>query len=300
MELRQLRYFVAVAEELHFGRAAARLYLSPPALSQAIRGLERELGTPLLTRSPAVALTPAGAMLLEHARAVLGQLDETLVALKGLARGRRPSLTVANVGLGAGELTGPLVRAFRAAHPGVGLRVRELDYAGQAELLAGRVDVAFVRPPLAEHGLEVIALAEEPRVAVLPAAHPHARAAVLPVAAILDERYVGFAPDAPPGWPEFWWLDAERGGASPRIGDQGVRTCLEMLAAVALDGDVVTAPASLARLVAFDGVVFVPLADASPSAIALACRAGDERPHVAAFVRTAGKLAPSRAAQAAR
>jgi len=292
MELRQLRCFVVVAEELHFARAAQRLYVSAPALSQTVRSLERELGTALFARSPVVALTPAGALLLEHARAVLARADAALAALKEQADGSRAALAVGTAGLGAAEAAAPLLSAFRVQHPDVALRVRELDFACQVtQLLGGRVDVAFVRLPLLDARVEVVALLAEPRVAVLPARHPLADAEALPVAALLDERFVGLDPGVPPSWAGFWRLDEHRSGVAPRIGDQGARTTLEVLAGVALDGDVFTAAASLARSAAFDGVAFAPLPDVAPSELGIACRADDERRHVAAFVRGVAKLA---------
>jgi len=291
MELRQLRYFVAVAEELHFGRAADRLYISCPALSQAIRGLEKELGSPLLLRAPAVSLTDAGAVLLEHARTVLAQADEALAALKGQADGLRGSLVVGSAGVGAAELTAPLMRGFQKSHPDVRLGLRDLHYAAQChELLSGRVDLAFVRPPFADPRLEITPLAAEPRVVALPSHHRLAEAELLTVEDVLEETFVALDRDAPRGWPEFWWLNAHRGGAAPRLGAQHARSDLETLAAVAFTGAVITVPASLARRLPFDGVVFVPLAGAAPSEIAIAARADDGRRLVASFVRAAAKL----------
>jgi len=291
MELRQLRYFVAVAEELHFGRAADRLYISCPALSQSIRALEKELGSDLFRRAPSVALTDAGGVLLEHARTVLAQADEALAALRGQANGLRGSLVVGSAGIGAAELTTPLMRSFQDVHPGVRVSLRELGYSAQCtELLSGRVDVAFVRPPVADARLEITPLAAEPRVVALPAEHRLASARLVAVEDVLDETFVDFDRDAPRGWPEFWWLSAYRDGAPPRLSAHRARSDVETLAGVAFGDAVITAPASLARRVPFDGVAFVPLAGATPSTIAIASRGDDQRLLVSSFVRAAAKL----------
>jgi len=295
VDLRQLRYFVAVAEELHFSRAAARLPLSPAALSQAVRGLEQDLGSDLLVRAPAVALTPAGAVLLEHAYGILARVDEPHAAVRRGAGGAAVTLTVGSAGVGAAELTAPLIRGFAAARPDVRVVLRDLDYAAQrSALLGGRVDVAFVRTPMTDEGLELTPLAEEPRVAVLAATHPLAGGAgddVIAVEDLLDETFVAFDRDVPRGWAEHWWLCAHRDGAPPlRLGAHRVRSDLELLADVAFHGTVVTAPAALARRSALDGVAFRPLAGAAPSGLGLAARADDERRVVAAFVRATAKL----------
>jgi DNA-binding transcriptional LysR family regulator len=177
MELRQLRSFVVLAEELHFRRAAERLDIAQPSLSQQLRRLEASLGVRLLDRDRRrVALTPAGSALLEEARAVLGAADRAADAARGAAAGERGRLRLNLTRSLTGGLAGEIVERFRAQHPGVEL---ELDVGtstlNAVALREDMIDVAFVRPPLVDDGLEVLDLGREPMVCVVPTRHPLAR-----------------------------------------------------------------------------------------------------------------------------
>src|SRR2546421_10973682 len=169
MDLRTLRYFVAVAEELHFGRAAARLHMSQPPLSRAIKQLEADVGAVLLLRSATgVALTPAGAALLEEARALLEQAERVRGRVAGAA-----TLTVGILGDSADPGATRLADAYRKQHPGVEVRVRDADLTDPTcGLRAGLVDVALTRGPFDETGLTVHRLREDPVGAVLRADDP--------------------------------------------------------------------------------------------------------------------------------
>ena len=174
-ELRLLRYFVAVAEELHFGRAAKRLGIAQPPLSTAIRTFERQLGVELLRRtSRSVQLTPSGESLLRGGRRVLALYAETLAEVEAGARGEQSRL---RVGFDATTVvaTTRFVRVFGARHPDRA-RPASLSWGeGVAELADGRVDVAVVRAPVGDPTLDSQSLFEEPRVAVLGSEHPLAR-----------------------------------------------------------------------------------------------------------------------------
>src|SRR5436309_10286813 len=150
MELRHLRYFVAVAEELHFGRAAARLHIAQPPLSQQILRLEAELGVELLRRNRrSVRLTDAGRLLLEQSRPLLAQADHVEQLLRQASAGEVGRLAVGFVGSASYEALPRILREFRDRHPQVELRLDELTTAGQvAALNAGRIDVGLVRPPV--------------------------------------------------------------------------------------------------------------------------------------------------------
>ena len=192
MELRHLRYFVAVAEELHFGRAAARLHIAQPPLSQQILRLERELGVELLRRNRrSVQLTDAGRLLLEHAKPLLAQADHLERLLRQAAAGEVGRLAVGFVGSASYETLPRILRAFRDRYPNVELRLEELTTVGQvAALLAGRIDVGLVRPPVGDESLELTPLVQERLVAALPDSHRLARRRRVPVAALADEAFV--------------------------------------------------------------------------------------------------------------
>ncbi|MDT0408983.1 MULTISPECIES: LysR family transcriptional regulator [Streptomyces] len=204
MELRTLRYFVTVAEEAHFGRAAARLHMSQPPLSRAIKKLEAGVGAPLLLRSPAgVALTPAGSVLLEEARGLLDHADrvrERVAAATGAA-----PLDVGILGDSADPGASRLAEAFRARHPGIGLRVRDTDLTDPTcGLRAGRVDVALTRGPFDETGLSVRELRRDPVGVVLRADDPLADAASLTRADLAERPWFRFPPGTDPLWQDYW------------------------------------------------------------------------------------------------
>jgi DNA-binding transcriptional LysR family regulator len=169
LDLRKVRYFVAVADKLHFGRAADELHIAQPALSRQIRALEQDLGTPLLIRdSHGVALTDAGRQLLTDAGPLLAAADAVRRRVTVAARGSRRLM----VGFRAGIAVTAAVRQFAIQHPDVPVDVQRIEAGDQATmLLDGRIDVGYVRLPIDETGLRVTPLYTEPRVAVLPAGH---------------------------------------------------------------------------------------------------------------------------------
>src|SRR5262245_22814420 len=150
-DTRQLRYFVALAEHLHFGRAAAALHISQPPLSRAIRGLEDQLGARLLTRSKRkVELTPEGARLYEDARRVLGQLERAAQEVGAMAAGQSGRLRLGFVSLADYGVLPGLLKGFKAARPGVALALREMLSPDQAAALtAGELDFGLLLPPAA-------------------------------------------------------------------------------------------------------------------------------------------------------
>lgn len=193
MELHRLRYFVAVAEELHFTRAAARLHVAQPALSAQIRRLEAEVGSPLLERTTrSVALTPAGESLIGHARELIEAHDAALAAARS-AQHARPDEPVSTllVGIsegGIGALTSPVLERYRAAHPSVRLITKALTQSQQhAALRSGHIDLLLTTsmPHLDEH--RFTALVEQPAVLALSTRHPLADAQSADVGLLLDE-----------------------------------------------------------------------------------------------------------------
>lgn len=181
MEVRQLRYFVAVAEELHFGRAAARLGIVQPAVSQQISRLERELGVRLLDRTPRrVALTGDGIRLLAEARAALAAIDRVQAVADDLVAGRAGTFRLGTSPfLGHRLLAG--VTVLREQAPGLDLRLVDGTPVEHADAVAaGRLDAALVRGVVAREGIRAIRLWDEPLTAVLPADHPAASGSVTP------------------------------------------------------------------------------------------------------------------------
>jgi len=287
-ELRLLRYFVAVAEELHFGRAANRLGIAQPPLSTAIRTFERQLGVELFRRtSRSVALTAAGETLLRSGRRVLALYAETLAEVDAQARSERSRL---RIGFDATALVAAtrFVRAFRAADPGIELDLRALSGGeGTGELAGDGVDVAIVRLPVSEVTMSFLAVLEEPRVAVLNAEHPLARRAALTVDELRGETLV-----LPRGTQGGWATVASV--AAPPLHDAARAAAVapaasveELIIRVAASPAVGVMPASLAESLRHAGFVHVPVVDAPPSVVALAWRRRGAVALVRSFVQTA-------------
>ncbi|MEV0890164.1 LysR substrate-binding domain-containing protein [Promicromonospora sp. NPDC050262] len=169
LDLRKLRYFVAVANTLHFGRAAEELHIAQPVLSRQIRALEHDLGATLFTRdSHGAALTDAGRQLLDDAGPLLASAHAVRRRVSAAARGSRRLV----VGFRAGIPVIPAAREFEARHPDVVVDVQRMEWDDQAPmLLDGRVDVGYVRLPIDETGLRLTPLYTEPLMVVLPAGH---------------------------------------------------------------------------------------------------------------------------------
>jgi DNA-binding transcriptional LysR family regulator len=193
VELRHLRYFVAVAEELHFGRAAQRLFLSQPSLSSQIRQLEAEVGSPLFERTTReVRLTPAGEALLERARDLLADVETALSAARSAAGVLKGELRL-RCSFGGQHAVEPLLAGFRAAHPAV---LTHVLLGHDAELLgdvrAGRADGAFLWELEEDAELETLLVAAEPAGAVLPVGHRLVDLEVVPREDLRGERVVLF------------------------------------------------------------------------------------------------------------
>lgn len=192
MELRQLRYFVAVAEELSFTRAAARVGIAQPPLSQQIKALEQELGVALFLRSKRhVALTAAGSTFLAHARRTLLSAEEARSVARSMGQGVHGAISVGAIYTAAYTIVPQCLRAFRAAFPLVRVTLREMGIAEQHRALHdGSIDVGLLRPPLLDATLDYVTLLREPLVAVLPARHALARQKRVSLAALAAEPFV--------------------------------------------------------------------------------------------------------------
>jgi DNA-binding transcriptional LysR family regulator len=291
MELRHLRYFLAVADELHFSRAARRLHVSQPPLSQQIRQLEAELGFALFHRTNRrVRLTDAGRAYREEARAVLSRLEAAAAAGRRVAGGEAGALAVGFVASATYALLPRLYRGFTARHPGVALSLTELSSADQLEALrAGRIQVGLARPPVVDEALEAEVLLEEPLVAALPARHRLARAASLPLAALVDEPFVLF-PRAPrPGWIDVVQAACRAAGFRPVVAQEVLELSTAVtLVAAGIGVSLVPASASALRLA---GVAYRPLRAPAPTTRLLALRRGAEvEPVVERFLEVAREV----------
>ncbi|MGW1065650.1 LysR family transcriptional regulator [Streptomyces aureus] len=277
MELRTLRYFVAVAEELHFGRAATRLHMSQPPLSRAIKQLEAEVGAPLLIRSPmGVTLTPVGSVLLDEARALLDHADRVRSRV-GAVAGAAP-LTIGILGDGTDPGVARLAAAYRRRRPGVDIRVRDTDLTDPTcGLRAGLVDVALTRAPFDETALTVRELRTDPVGVVLRADDPLAVRDRLRLAELSDRRWFRFPQGTDPLWQSYW------NGGRPREGPV-VRAVQECLQAVLWNGTVGLAP--LGHDLPPELAV-VPLADMAPSRVVAVWNEGDGNPLIRSFVEIA-------------
>ncbi|GGL77428.1 LysR family transcriptional regulator [Streptomyces fumigatiscleroticus] len=293
VHVRDLRYFLAVAEELHFTRAAERLYVSQPALSKQIRALERQLGAELFRReSRGVALTEAGAALLPHARRVVDAWAEGAAAVEAARAARRGTLVVGmSTSPGRGGLLPAIRSRFTAAHPEAVLRLRQLSWQDPTAGLAdGETDIAFVWLPLPDAGRYAwTVVAEEPRLVALPDTHPLAAREALDFADLADEPFLALPPDAGV-LRDFWLALDERAGRPPRIGAEIAGTEETYEALVAGLGICLVA-AGNAPLITLGGVTTRPVHGLAPSRFALAWRREDAgRPLVRAYAQACRRV----------
>ncbi len=259
MDLRHLRCFVAVAEELHFGRAARRLSISQPPLSLSIRQLEDQLGAKLLERdSKHVALTPAGAAFLEDARHLLGEFAAATEQARRVASGSTGRLRVGFSGSMLYRGLPELVKAYRRAFQQVVLTLVELNSSEQIEALSrDRLEVGFVHVPQIPDGLAGQLVTEEPFIACLPERHRHAGSRRLDPRALAEEPFVLFARSASPLYYERVIALCIAAGFRPRIQFEA-RHWLSVVGLVAKGMGVALVPEAL-RSSGMRGVRFVPL-----------------------------------------
>jgi DNA-binding transcriptional LysR family regulator len=276
MELRQLRYFVAVAEEGSLTRAAARLHIAQQSLSQQIRTLETQLGLTLFVRSSRGAeLTDAGSVLLGEARPVLAQAERAVEAMRQAARGEQGSLRVGFLSSVANYVMPPVVRAFRERHPGVTLHVEDVAIATLVERLrAGDLDAGLTRPPQVDD-LETEVVLREPVAAVLPDDHPLAGRDEITLAELAGEPWVLTPRASWPPWHAKYDEEFARAGFQARVVQRGTSP-QNLLALVAAGVGVTRLPLS-SRSLRDSGVAFVPLAG-DEAEVVLAWRPGASNP----------------------
>jgi DNA-binding transcriptional LysR family regulator len=284
---RDLRYFVTVAEELHFTRAAERLFVSQPALSKQIRMLERQLGAPLFNRDRrTVSLTPVGQALLPHARTALAAWDRGWAAAER-ARSRQRATLVAGMSTspGRGGLLPAIRSRFTAQRPAATVELRQVSWEDSTAGLAdGSADVAFVFLPLPEpERFDWVVVAQEECLVALPETHPLARCDVVDIGDLLDEPFLALPAGSGP-LRDFWLATAARGGRPPRIGAQ-IASTDETYEALVDGRGICLVAAGNAPLLTLGGVTTLPVRGVAPSRLALAWRRDDNRPLVRDYVQ---------------
>lgn len=289
IELRHLRYFVAVAQELHFGRAAGLLHIAQPALSQQIQALERLLDTRLLHRTRrSVSLTDAGRLFLEEARLTLRQAERAAMVGQRAGRGELGKVEIGYVAsaIFTGLLSSVVV-AFRQSYPAVELHFIEMDGVRQVkELAEGRLDIAFIRRPIPyPRGIDAVTLLTEPLMVALHSDHPLASLERVREAALRDETF--YIPHMTPGISlhEHTMAVGRRGGFVPRIVLHG-RDLVGIASIVGLGLGIAIVPGSLG-CVHLPNVVLRALSSGKERAnLSAAFRQPESAPSVQAFIGT--------------
>jgi DNA-binding transcriptional LysR family regulator len=289
VEIRQLRLFVAVAEEGSIHRGARRLGMAQPPASQALKKLELQVGGELFSRSPrGVVLTDAGLHLLEHAREILARVDGAVASVRRVA-GRGTTAITLRLGLMAGvvsaaELTWPIIGDFRRTYPEVNLEVHELSFDEQFEAVGGGiVDVALVRGPFFDDRTDIVPLFAEPRLLCCSTGHPLAERESLAVDDVLDFPMLEMV-RTPKDFRNFWQLNEARGGPPPRSHADPAVSLLE-IASTLLTTRVVMPVGSAAWRMELQSpqLCAVPLRDVETSDVAVAYPNRQLHPYATAF-----------------
>jgi len=276
MELRHARYFIAVAEELHFGRAAKRLHMAQPPLSHQIRELEEELGVSLFKRtSRRVELTAHGQLFFKEAQALLEQAQRAVEVMKASLRGEHGSIVLGFVTSACYSVLTPILREFHLRYPQVEIRCREMPPVVQLESLhRGAIDVGFLRTPICDNSIQVHSLLREWLVLALPVDHPAAAKSELHLRDFTTEPLVLFARAQGPALYDQIIDTCRKAGFNPRL-TQVANEMQSMLGLVAAGLGVSLVPSSIQNLQR-PGVVYRTLADETAEIeLSLALRAGD-------------------------
>ena len=285
MELRHLRYFVTLAEELHFGRAAERLHIAQPPLSQQIRQLEIELGFSLFHRTKRkVQLTEAGLVFLEEAQQILKQLEQAIQIGRQTSRGEIGQLAIGFVSSAAYNILPETLRSFRTCFPGVALELHELTTFQQVQWLKeGRIDVGFVRPPIEETAFSTETIFRERLVVALPETHPLANQLNLSLASLCKEPFIFFSRIHAPGLYDTLISLCQQAGFSPMVVQEAIQM-QTIVSLVAAEIGVAIVPASLQHLQR-TGVVYKIVQEPTPEvALNMIWRQDDISPTVQRFI----------------
>ncbi|GAA5184328.1 LysR substrate-binding domain-containing protein [Rugosimonospora acidiphila] len=294
LDLRKLRYFVAVAEQRNFGRAAEVLRIAQPVLSRQIKALEDELHAQLFTRSRlGTELTAAGRQLLDDARPLLASATALQRRVRMAERGG--SFTI---GFMPGILVTQVARAFNDAYPDLTVDVLRTSYDDQVDVVHdGRADVSFVRMPIPTRGLRILPLFTEPRVVAVPIGHPLAGKPTVRISDLTDEHLLQ-NPDAVPEWRD---IARELREVAPGDGQHrpaiALRTMEEKLEHVAAERGIIIVPRSTAALYTRPDIAYCPVEGISNNQVALAFSAQRARPEIERFAEIAVRMMGGPAAE---
>jgi DNA-binding transcriptional LysR family regulator len=292
LELRHLRYFVAVAEELHFGRAAQRLHMAQPPLSQQIRSLEREVGVPLLERTHRrVRLTAAGAAFYDEARSILDHVKLAVQLAQRAGHGEIGRLAIGFVGSAMYGLLPDIVRVYRSRYPDVELSLTEAPTVEQVTAIReGRIDVGFVRTSVTDSALRCETLLAEPLVVALPQDHARAGAPSVALRHLAEEPFVIFPRQLGHGFYDVILAACLQAGFQPRIVQEAIQM-QTIVSLVAAGIGIALVPQSMENA-ARRGVAYVALDAPAPEVeLAAVWRCDDSSPALHNFLEVAYTLA---------
>ncbi|MEG4352683.1 LysR family transcriptional regulator [Microcoleus sp. LAD1_D5] len=263
MELRHLRYFIAVAEELNFTRAAEKLHIAQPPLSQQIQHLEAELGFQLFRRTKrTVHLTAAGQVFFEEAEKILQQVDRAIQLGRQTSRGELGQLTIGFVSSAAHNVVPAILQAFRTRCPAVTLELHELTTNEQLQRLRfGQIDIGFVRPPVEEEGINSEIVFREPLIVALPETHPAADRTHLELRELSTEPFILFPRSQAPGLYDAIVSLCQQAGFSPRAAQEAIQM-QTIVSLVAAEMGVAIVPASMQNFQR-SGVVYKSLPEST-------------------------------------
>ncbi|MFN6570861.1 LysR family transcriptional regulator [Dendronalium sp. ChiSLP03b] len=296
MELRHLRYFVTLAEELHFGRAAERLHIAQPPLSQQIRQLEKELGFELFYRTKRnVQLTEAGQVFLSEVQQILKQLQQAIQVGQQTSRGEVGQLVIGFVSSAAYNVMPTILQTFRSCIPGVSLELHELTTDQQLDCLRqGRIDVGFLRPPVEDNTFSWEKIFQESLIIALPETHPLANQSDVCLQSLANEPFILFPRILAPGLYDLIISLCQQTGFSPTVTQEAIQM-QTIVSLVAADMGVAIVPASLQNLQR-TGVVYKNIQEASlvkdvSAAIAMIWRRNEKSPTVQGFLEIVRQVA---------
>jgi DNA-binding transcriptional LysR family regulator len=297
VELRHLRYFVAVAEEASFTAAARRVHVAQQVLSAQVRQLEGVLGVELLERSArGVTLTPAGVVFLDGARETLHTLERAAESSRNVGNAVAGTLTVGlNVAAG-GEQPTRLLAEFERQCPQITVRLRTYELTHpSAGLLDHSTDVAFVRPPVASAEVTTRVIASEPRVFVMASGHPLARRERIDLSEVVGQPWIAaeLSTDGcePAAWRDSWLINPRPSGENPLVAAVA-RSIDEWREHAAAGRGISLCPASAETHYARPGLAFVPSRGAPPTQLCVAWRTADTNPVVERFIAVVTEAAP--------